>query len=227
MKHACVEGPSFAGKSTLSRSLAYHYGGIYVGEYREYAYHAGRRGYPPQPTTTAEAEAFIDFFMDLERERSAHIRSTIEAGRNVYSDRSILSLAAYQVALARQQVVLPNAPKAAPDYALEAIVQAIQQGDVALPERVILLRVANRAVHEGRVLRRGQTPMAECNLWAFSQAVTAATEDMSELLLPADTPVRSIVSYEDDLSHTLRDSFNFLEAPLGHLPQLYNGEWLL
>jgi|GEM_PF-2190855 len=217
MKYACIEGPGFAGKSTLAKQLVEHYDAMYIGEYMDYATINGRTGFPPLPDTIEEAKAAIDFFVDIERERSRDVRKHITGGRKVFGDRSIISLAAYQLALDRQKSHLPGNQIAVPDYTFEVLDRAIKKGDVELPERLLLLRVASRTVHENRVKRRGgETTMGAFNHWFFSRALTEATQEASELLLPADIPIRSLISHEGDngLAVTMQEAINFLDAPV-------------
>ncbi len=216
MKYACVEGPSFAGKSTLAKRLVDHYDGKFIGEYMDYATTNGRTGFPPLPSTIVEAKAGVDFFIGIERERSSDARRHMADGNTVFGDRSVVSLAAYQLALDRQRRHLPGNQIAVPDYTLEAIDKAIEKGDVELPECLIVLRAASRTVHEARVSRRGETTMGAFNHWFFSQALADATSEVSELLLPADTPIRNLTSYEgeDKLAHNVLEAVIFLDTAI-------------
>lgn len=202
MRLRSIEGPSFAGKSTLANYLAQAYEGIYIREYMDYANAEGCPGRPLAPTSIEEAKAGFDFFLDIERRRTADIRRGLASGCLVVSDRTVLSLVAYQLALDRQGGRLPGRHIAVPDYALEQTQHAVEQGDVEMPDRLIVLSVANEATHQERVARRGATAMGVFNHWCFSVELSRATEEAAASLLDTDTEVLSLPSYNGEAAFT-------------------------
>lgn len=124
-----ITGPIGSGKSTLAKRLVDHYDGKFVSEYMDYATTNGRTGFPPPPATIMEAKDGVDFFINIEKERSVDAREHMANGNTVFGDRSVVSLAAYQLALDRQRWHLPGNQIAVPDYTLEAIDKAIEKGD--------------------------------------------------------------------------------------------------
>lgn len=208
-----IEGPSFAGKSTLAQSLTRRHDAVFVGEYMDYAHRNGRRGFPPPPATIAEAKMGVDFFINIERERTKEIRQHLGRGRAVISDRTVLSLAAYQFALDREKNALSGLHIAVPDYTIEAIRVGIKAGDIEMPEHLIVLRAASHAVHDARVQRRGNTTMGVFNHWHFSVALSESTDLAADLLLPKSAHVQKLVSYEGEtaFAKNFHDASAFFE----------------
>jgi len=216
MRLRSIEGPSFAGKSTLARHITETHGGMFIGEYMDYAITNGRSGFPPLPATVEEAKRGVDFFMDIERERTNDIRKGLCDGLLVVSDRTVLSLAAYQLALYRHRDSLPGDQIAVPDYAIEKIQNATEKGDIEMPEKLVILKPENREVHEARVRKRGRTTMSIFNYWFFSVELSQATEEASNILVDSGMSKKVVLSNNDEANfvQNIAEVSDFFEIPV-------------
>jgi len=126
-----IEGPSFAGKTTLCEELARqfprHYG--VVPEYVTYA--GGETKFPAFPPTTNEAAlAAFHFFMQIEERRQSDAAS--KPTDHVIFDRSLFTLAAYEYAVS---------PKTGVDV-LSEVEKAIEQRRSWWPNIIVVLELS-------------------------------------------------------------------------------------
>ena len=201
-----VEGPSFAGKSTLLAQLAALFSTKTIGEHHDYV----SAGFPPDPKTNEEAYVNADFFIDLEKKRALDIKEALGRHALVLSDRSVVSLVAYQLALASTKDKLSGAI-AVPEYVIHRTRQEIEAGNIEVPDGFLLLRTADEETHNLRVEERGRTNSDIFNQYFFSQAISKATEEACNLICP-NVPTYTILSKsaERGREQALAEAVNFI-----------------
>lgn len=202
-----VEGPSFSGKTTLLTQLAAQFSTETIGEHHDYV----STGFPPNPKTNEEAYVNADFFLGLEKKRAADTRQALGRHTIVFSDRSVISLVAYQLALAAVKDKAPEAI-AVPEYVTTLARQEIEAGNIEVPDGFILLRVADETTHNLRVDERGRTNSDIFNKYFFSQAISDATEEACRMICP-DVPTHTIISknIEGGREYILNEAVSFIE----------------
>ena len=202
-----VEGPSFSGKTTLLTQLVARFSTETIGEHHDYV----STGFPPNPKTNEEAYVNADFFLDLEKKRAADTRRALDRQAIVFSDRSVVSLVAYQLALAAVKDKVSEAI-AVPDYVMSLARQEIEAGNIEVPDGFILLRVADETTHNLRVDERGRTNSDIFNKYFFSQAISDATEEACRLICPG-VPTHTIISrnFEGGREYVLNEAVSFIE----------------
>lgn len=207
MKLIALEGPSFAGKSTLGAQLAAHFSTEIIGEHHDYV----SNGFPTGPKTNEEAHVNADFFLGLEKRRSADIMKALGRHSLLFSDRSVVSLVAFQLALASSPDKDHRAI-AVPDYAIECAQQEIEAGNIKVPDGILLIRTADEETHNFRVGERGRTNTDIFNQYSFSQAISKATELACTLICPY-TPTHTIISenVKESREQNLKDAISFIE----------------
>jgi thymidylate kinase len=202
-----VEGPSFSGKSTLLAQLAAQFSTETIGEHHDYV----SNGFPPNPKTNEAAYVNADFFFSLEKKRAADTRQALGRHAIVFSDRSVASLVAYQLALAAVKDRVPGAIPV-PEYVTTLARQEIEAGNIEIPNGFILLRVADETTHNLRVDERGRTNSDIFNQYYFSQAISDATEEACRLICPT-VPIHTIMSknFEGGREYVLNEAVRFIE----------------
>lgn len=208
MSLIAVEGPSFAGKSTLLVQMAARFATVAIGEHHDYI-SAGSR---PDPKTEKDAYANADFYISLEKKRAIDIRAALNQHRLVFSDRSVVSLVAYQLALDATKGEIPEATVAVTDYVIRLAQQEIEDGKIEIPDGIIILRTADEATHNLRVEERGRTSEAIFNQYSFSLAIGKTTVEACSLVCPS-VPTYTIVSKntEGAREQSLREAVGFIE----------------
>lgn len=203
-----VEGPSFSGKSTLLSQLAQRYSTDTIGEHHDYA----GAGFPPDPNTKDEAYVNADFFINLERKRAVDIKQAFDRHALVFSDRSVVSLVAYQLALIAVKDKLPGAI-AVPEYVINHARQEIDAGKIEVPDGILLLRTADQETHNLRVGERGRTNSDIFNQYFFALAISKATEEACNLICPS-VPTHTIISDNSERSRQqiLEEAVSFIQS---------------
>lgn len=136
-----VEGPSFAGKTTLASAIAPPLGAVVVPEYSDMA---ALPPFPPQDLS--DVAAALDHFLRLEVERS---RLAVDARTPVaVTDRSPLTLIAYEFAIAALGV------PANPQLAVRLYSEAADEGRILHPDGYLYLRITDE-VTTARTAARG------------------------------------------------------------------------
>jgi len=207
MSHIAVEGPSFAGKSTLLAQLAVVFSTETIGEHYDYV----SAGFPPDPKTNEEAYVNADFFIGLEKKRAVDIKEALGRHALVFSDRSVVSLIAYQLALNAVKDKIPGII-AVPEYVIKRAQQEIEAGNIEVPDGFLLLRTADEATHNLRVGERGKSKSDIFNQYFFSRAISKATEEACNLLCPS-VPTHTIISknVERGRGQTLEEAVSFIK----------------
>lgn len=203
-----VEGPSFAGKSTLIAQLTARFSAEPIGEHHDYV----SAGFPPDPKTNEEAYVNGDFFIGLEKKRAVDIKEALGRHALVLSDRSVISLIAYQLALTAVKDKTPGAI-AVPEYVINRARQEIESGNIVFPDGFLLLRTADEETHDLRVRERGRTNSDIFNQYFFSQAISRATDEACALICP-DVPSHTIISknVRGGREQILEEAASFIES---------------
>jgi len=96
-----VEGPPFAGKSTLARRLAAELGGSLISEHTDFDQHARELALSPWPEGSAAAAAERQaYFYKVERHRNVAASKALAHGSPVVMDRTALSVVVYSLSRA-------------------------------------------------------------------------------------------------------------------------------
>ena len=140
-----LEGPVCAGKTTIAMALATD-GALVVPEYFDVPGAADRVGV--DAPLAGDGLRRLSVLLELERGRLTQL----PAAGLVVLDRSVFSLLAYEAGLSAMA-----APSVLAD-ALKAVRAAVDDGAVALPERVIFLDCPAPACHERAAAAGMRTP---------------------------------------------------------------------
>jgi hypothetical protein len=130
-----VEGPSYAGKSTLLRALDETGAITYIPELPQPLADGTRRLEPFPFASAAAARSGVDRLIGHEAARQAFAKLQ-PPRRPMVFDRSVLSVLTFHRLLAERYPEYHNAY----DYGLEAVSHALAAGDLALPARLLVLR---------------------------------------------------------------------------------------
>lgn len=135
MNIASVEGSSFSGKTTLVETLKDLYDVEVIPEYD--AYVGGGRNFPRfPPATVEEAQKSIDFFVEIEKRRSAEAVELSERyNRPVIMDRSPYSCIVFQSVVHNHLQPIPSAYL----YSIERFLEEADQGNIIVPNSLIYL----------------------------------------------------------------------------------------
>jgi thymidylate kinase len=203
-----VEGPSFAGKSTLLAQLAAHFSTEVIKEHYDYA----QAGSPSDRPKNEDPYANADFFIGLEKRRALDIKAAFGQHDLVFSDRSVVSLLAYELGITAVKDKIP-VMVVVPEYLMKVARQEIGARKIVVPDGFILLRTADEETHNLRVKERGKTNSDIFNQYFFSQAISNTTEQACKLLCP-DTPALTIISMnvEGGRKQTFEEAVKFVEG---------------
>jgi thymidylate kinase len=177
-----VEGSSFSGKTTMVNLLGEHFSGRIIGEYYDYAIKTSKDGFPPFAKTRDQLDQQIDYFLNLEAERTAEVEESSQV-KPIIVDRTAASLVAFQRSMQELPEYRENSWDA--DAMQRRIKTATYLGRVIMPDIVIVLSAGSRQEHERRVGSRGVIEsIPTLNQWDFSESIRLNTLDALNAIYP-------------------------------------------
>ncbi len=157
LKISAVEGNSFSGKTTLVKELEAEYGFSVVWE--PDAYVSSFPSFPPD--SYDEAKKTIDFFVDVEKRRSADAVNLARNQGRVVMDRSLWTYSAFQYAAMKSMPQIPNSYL----YSLDVLQQHITDGHIVAPGAIVTLVPKSQDIFEKRIKERGRVGIEFLNDW--------------------------------------------------------------
>lgn len=147
-----LEGHIRTGKTTTLKALYRDYGMYVVPEY--YTFKQGNITYPAYPPlSTTEAEATVDFFINLEMERFDYMYNyPPKLGQPIMLDRSIYSILAFQKCVMDRFPDTPNAYH----YSLHRIKEEISRCTIRVPNALIHFTLPGAQIFRNRLDERGR-----------------------------------------------------------------------
>ena len=155
-----LEGNSFAGKTTTSEYLREHFNVPIVREYGPYAYEIGAEFPKFPPESYEEAKKSIDFFVELEKRRSGDAVDLAEhRGVPVVMDRGPFSCIVFERTVRRDLEGVPSAYL----YSIEKFQRAYEDGQIILPDGLVVLEPQTDEEFLRRVQERGRVKVGFLN----------------------------------------------------------------
>lgn len=162
-QYVALEGPAFAGKTTLLRHLEKMYPSLVISVPEASEYVGGDKHFPSIPFATFEdAKASTHFFLELEKMRCEQAQKAAAHYPNkiVILDRiTLLSSVLFYDLLESNFPDLHNFSESFKQHALEISQKALDAGDFFIPEKVILVLPKNKTTFESRLSRGAKNSM--------------------------------------------------------------------
>lgn len=152
LKIVAVDGNSFSGKTTLIKEMGRRYPYSMLNEYNIYA--GGGQNFPKfPPTNYSEAKEAVDYFVELEKRRSADaVNNALRTKKGLLMDRSFYAVINFQFIVKNTMPQTPNSYH----HSIEAFLMHTQKQDIIIPPVLIYLKPENSDVMRKRVARRGR-----------------------------------------------------------------------
>lgn len=161
--YVALEGPAFAGKTTLLRYLEKTYPHVVISVPEASEYVGGDTHFPSIPFASFdEAKASTHFFLELEKMRceQAQKAATDNPGKTVILDRiTLLSSVLFYDLLENHFSDLHDFSESFKQHALEISQKALNIGDFFVPQKVILVLPKNKSIFESRLSRGAKNSM--------------------------------------------------------------------
>lgn len=158
-----LEGPAFAGKTTILKYLHHHYHDLFcvVPEASEYL--GGDKHFPHVPFPSFDlAKSSSYFFLEMEHLRCKEAQKVAKSNpkKTVILDRStLLSSVLFYSLLEEKFPEIHNFSESFTQHALELFDAELKVSSFFIPEKLILIKPKNRSVFESRLSRGTKNTM--------------------------------------------------------------------
>lgn len=203
LRIAALDGNSFAGKTSITRTLGKDHDFAVVPEPSEYC---TLPTFPP--ATYYDAKQSVDYFLEIEKRRSDDaVGFTATASAGVIMDRSLWCYLSFQHVVRKRMPQTPNAY----EYCLDIFERGVRDRDVIIPSIEILVTPKDNAIHNRRVEQRGPVDIVFLNDYKTTLCIN---QWLSEIIRIAYGRSKGLEVYSDE--NDIKKISNDVATFVGH-----------